>query len=83
MRRTISSWEPYTRGAVPDDPRVHVFTARISALVRPVPASGGRRAAIPMALDGLPAVFGTLEIAGGLLLFARTLHAANGGHLMC
>jgi putative oxidoreductase len=31
-------------------------------------ASGGRRG-IPMALDGLPAVFGALEIAGGLLLF--------------
>jgi len=31
--------------------------------------SGGRRAAIPMALDGLPTVFGSLEILGGLLLF--------------
>jgi putative oxidoreductase len=33
-------------------------------------SSGGRRAAVPMALDGLPSVFGGLEIIGGLLLFA-------------
>jgi len=35
--------------------------------------SGGRRAAIPMALDGLPPIFGGLEILGGLLLFLGLL----------
>jgi putative oxidoreductase len=35
--------------------------------------SAGRRAAIPMALDGLPPVVGYWEIAGGLLLLAGLL----------
>ncbi len=37
------------------------------------PASVGRRAAIPMAVDGLPAVAGYLEIAGGMLLLLGLL----------
>jgi putative oxidoreductase len=69
MRHIISSWEPYTRGLLR---MILAFTFSLHGyrhmfgLFR---VSGGRRAAIPMALDGLPTIFGGLEIIGGLLLF--------------
>jgi putative oxidoreductase len=69
MRRAISSWEPYTRGLLRMILALTFSLHGYRHLFGLFPASGGRRAAIPMALDGLPGVFGSLEIAGGLLLF--------------
>jgi putative oxidoreductase len=70
MKRAISSCEPYTRGLLR---MILAFTFSLHGyrhLFGLFHVSGGRRAAIPMALDGLPSAFGSLEIAGGLLLFA-------------
>jgi putative oxidoreductase len=70
MRQTLASTEPYSRAVLR---MIFAFAFSLHGyrhLFGVFPASGGRRAAIPMALDGLPAVFGALEIFGGLLLFS-------------
>ena len=73
MKETISSWEGYTRSLL----RIvlaFVFTLHgFRHSFGYFHASGGRRAAIPMALDGLPSLFGGLEIVGGILLFLGLL----------
>jgi putative oxidoreductase len=69
MKETIASWEGYTRSLL----RIilaFVFTLHgFRHSFGYFHVSGGRRAAVPMALDGLPSLFGGLEIAGGVLLF--------------
>lgn len=69
MKETIASWEVYARSVL----RIilaFVFTLHgLRHSFGYFHASGGRRAAIPMALDGLPPIFGGLEILGGVLLF--------------
>jgi putative oxidoreductase len=70
MRQAIGTWEPYGRSLLRF---ILAFTISLHGyrhLFGVLATSGGRRAAVPMALDGLPAVFGWLEIIGGLLLFA-------------
>ena len=70
MRDTLGSWETYTRSILRF---VLAFTFSLHGfrlLFGFFAVSGGRRAAIPMALDALPSLMGGLEIAGGLLLFA-------------
>ena len=68
MKETISTWETYTRSLL----RIilaFVFTLHgFRHSFGYFHVSGGRRAAIPMALDGLPPIFGGLEILGGALL---------------
>jgi putative oxidoreductase len=68
MKETISTWETYTRSLL----RIilaFVFTLHgFRHSFGYFHVSGGRRAAIPMALDGLPPIFGGLEILGGVLL---------------
>ncbi len=69
MRNAIASWEPYGRSILRF---ILAFTFSLHGfrhLFGVFAVSGGRRAAIPMALDGLPSFFGGLEIVGGLLLF--------------
>lgn len=69
MRQTLASTEVYGRAVLRV---IFAFTFSLHGyrhLFSVFPASGGRRAAIPMALDALPAVFGGLEILGGLLMF--------------
>jgi putative oxidoreductase len=74
MRQTIASWEGYGRSIL----RVILaFTLSLHGfrhLFGFFAATGGR-GGVPMALDVLPAIFGALEIAGGLCLllglFAR------------
>ena len=69
MKETIASWEVYTRSLL------RIILAFVFSLhgfrhsFGYFHVSGGRRAAIPMALDGLPPIFGGLEILGGVLLF--------------
>ena len=68
--RTSSNWlETYVRSVM----RVLVaFTFTLHGcrlLFGVLPGMAGRQAAVPMALDALPHIFGALEIAGGLLLF--------------
>ena len=73
MRDAITSWEVYSRSVVRF---VLAFTFSLHGYRHwfgLFPASAGRRAAIPMALDGLPPLVGGLEIAGGLFLFAGLL----------
>jgi putative oxidoreductase len=70
MRQAISAWEAYGRSVLRF---ILAFTFSLHGyrhVFGLFASSGGRRAAVPMALDGLPAVFGWLEIIGGLLLFA-------------
>jgi putative oxidoreductase len=70
MKQAIASWEIYSRSVMRF---VLAFTFTLHGfrhLFGFFPASTGRRALIPMALDGLPSVMGGLEIAGGFLLFA-------------
>lgn len=68
MKETLASWEGYTRSLL------RIILAFVFSLhgfrhsFGYFHLSGGRRAAIPMALDGLPSFFGGLEILGGLLL---------------
>jgi putative oxidoreductase len=73
MNQVIASWEPYARSVL----RVILaFTFSLHGyrhVFGVLPASLGRRATIPMALDKLPPVFGGLEILGGFLLFAGLL----------
>ena len=68
MKETISTWETYTRSLL----RIilaFVFTLHgFRHSFGYFHVSGGRRAAIPMALDGLPPIFGGFEILGGVLL---------------
>lgn len=69
MRDAIASWEPYSRSILRC---ILAFTFSLHGfrhLFGVFAVSGGRRAAIPMALDGLPSLMGGLEIIGGLLLF--------------
>jgi putative oxidoreductase len=69
MRDTLASWEPYSRSLLRF---ILAFTFSLHGyrhLFGFFAVSGGRRAAIPMALDGLPSLMGGLEIVGGLLLF--------------
>ena len=73
MRDAITSWEVYSRSVVRF---VLAFTFSLHGYRHwfgLFPVSAGRRAAIPMALDGLPPLVGGLEIAGGLFLFAGLL----------
>ncbi|PWU07172.1 MAG: hypothetical protein C5B51_10595 [Terriglobia bacterium] len=73
MKQAIASWEPYSRSVLRI---ILAFTLSLHGyrnMFGVFPASGGRRAAIPMALDGLPHVLGSLEIIGGLLLFLGLL----------
>ena len=69
MKETISSSESYTRSLL----RIilaFVFTLHgFRHCFGYLHVSGGRRTTIPMALDGLPPIFGGLEIFGGVLLF--------------
>jgi putative oxidoreductase len=73
MNPVIASWEVYARSVVRF---ILAFTFSLHGyrhLFGLFPVSGGRRAAIPMALDKLPQIFGSLEIVGGLLLFVGLL----------
>ena len=73
MKQAIASWEIYSRSLLRF---ILAFTFSLHGfrhLFGFFPASTGRRALIPMALDGLPSVMGGLEIAGGFLLFAGLL----------
>src|SRR5579871_1245638 len=70
MKDALASWEPYGRSLVRI---ILAFTFSLHGLRHALhlfPVSGGRRAAIPMALDGLSlsASMGYVEIALGLLL---------------
>src|SRR5690348_6268769 len=68
MRDAIASWEPYSRSILRF---ILAFTFSLHGyrhLFGVFAVSGGRRATIPMALDGLPPLMGGLEIIGGLLL---------------
>jgi putative oxidoreductase len=70
MKAAIASWEIYCRSILRF---VLAFTFSLHGyrhLFGVFAVSGGRRAAIPMALDALPSLVGGLEIVGGLLLFA-------------
>jgi putative oxidoreductase len=70
MKQAIASWEIYSRSVMRF---ILAFTFTLHGfrhLFGFFPASTGRRALIPMALDGLPSAMGGLEIAGGFLLFA-------------
>ena len=73
LKTTVASWEGYTRSLL----RIilaFVFTLHgFRHSFGFFHASGGRRTAVPMALDGLPSLFGGLEIIGGLLLFLGLL----------
>lgn len=67
LRQTIASWEGYGRSIL----RVILaFTLSLHGFrhLFGVFAVTGGRGGVPLALDGLPAVFGALEIAGGLCL---------------
>ncbi len=69
MRDAIASWETYSRSVLRF---ILAFTFSLHGfrhLFGVFAVSGGRRAAIPMALDSLPSLMGGLEIIGGLLLF--------------
>jgi putative oxidoreductase len=73
MKQAIASWEVYSRSIMRF---ILAFTFTLHGfrhLFGFFPASTGRRALIPMALDGLPSIMGGLEIAGGFLLFAGLL----------
>jgi putative oxidoreductase len=73
MKQAIASWEIYSRSVMRF---ILAFTFTLHGfrhLFGFFPASTGRRALIPMALDGLPSIMGGLEIAGGFLLFAGLL----------
>jgi putative oxidoreductase len=73
MEQTMASWEVYSRSVLRF---ILAFTFSLHGyrhLFGVFRVAGGRRAAIPMALDGLPSVMGGLEIVGGLLLFAGLL----------
>ena len=68
MKQAIASWEGYGRSLLRI---ILAFTFSLHGyrhMFGVFPTSGGRRAAVPMALDGLPAIMGNLEIVGGLLL---------------
>jgi len=68
MKLAPASWEGYGRSILRI---ILAFTFSLHGyrhLFGLFPSSGGRRAAIPMALDALPPVAGYLEISGGLLL---------------
>jgi putative oxidoreductase len=68
MEQMFASWEPYGRSILRF---ILAFTFSLHGYRHwfgVFPASGGRRAAIPMALDGLPSMIGGLEIIGGALL---------------
>ena len=70
MKQAIASWEIYGRSVMRF---ILAFTFSLHGfrhLFGFFPASTGRRALIPMALDRLPSAMGGLEIAGGFLLFA-------------
>ncbi len=73
MKQAFDSWEVYSRSVLRF---ILSFTFSLHGyrhLFGVFSVSGGRRAAIPMALDGLPPIVGGLEIVGGLLLFAGLL----------
>jgi putative oxidoreductase len=73
MKQALASWESYSRSVMRF---ILAFTFTLHGfrhLFGFFPASTGRRALIPMAVDGLPSVMGGLEIAGGFLLFAGLL----------
>lgn len=73
MKQAIVSWETYGRSVMRF---IFAFTFSLHGfrhLFGFFPASTGRRALIPMALDGLPSVMGGPEIALGFLLFAGLL----------
>ena len=73
MKQAIASWEIYSRSVMRF---ILAFTFTLHGfrhLFGFFPASTGRRALIPMALDRLPSAMGGLEIAGGFLLFAGLL----------
>jgi putative oxidoreductase len=73
MRETIASWEGYTRSLLRI---ILAFTFSLHGyrhLFGFFHVTSGRRATIPMAIDALPAMFGSLEILGGALLFLGLL----------
>ena len=73
LNSTLRSWEPRARSLLR---AVFAFVFALHGfrlLFGMLPALAGRRAAVPMALDGLPTAFGALEIAGGVLLFIGLL----------
>ena len=67
MIEKLESWEPYARSVMRIIVAYAFFLHGFRHLlgIFPVPA---RTRAINMALDGLPAMFGVIELAGGLLL---------------
>lgn len=68
MRQAIASWEVYSRSMLRF---ILAFTFSLHGyrhVFGVLAVAGGRRAAVPMALDGLPALLGWVEIIGGLLL---------------
>jgi len=68
LRQTIASWEGYGRSIL----RVILaFTFSLHGFrhLFGVFAGTGGRGGVPLALDILPAIFGALEIAGGVCLF--------------
>jgi putative oxidoreductase len=81
LRRTIASWEGYGRSVL----RVILaFTFSLHGFRHMFgffSATGGR-GGVPMALDGLPAIFGALEIAGGLCLLLG-LFARSAALILC
>jgi putative oxidoreductase len=73
MKQVIASWEPYGRSILRI---ILAFTFSLHGYRHwfgVFPVSGGRRAVIPMALDGLHSMLGGLEIIGGALLFLGLL----------
>lgn len=73
MREAVASWEVYGRSILRF---VVAFTFSLHGyrhVLGVFAASGGRRAGLPMALDGLPPAAGWIEIIGGLLLFTGLL----------
>jgi putative oxidoreductase len=68
MEQMLASWEVHGRSVLRC---ILAFTFSLHGYRHwfgVFPVSGGRRAAIPMALDRLPSMMGGLEIIGGALL---------------
>ena len=69
MRQTIASWEGQARSLLRIIAAFMISLHGYREVFGWFPVLGGRRGVGGMALDSLPAPFGVLAIAGGLLLF--------------
>ena len=69
MKEKIALWEPQARSVLRIVLAFVFILHGFRNLFGFFPALAGRRGAVPMALDALPPLFGTLELAGGALLF--------------